>query len=90
MLIQKLYNTLSEDLASSERARRAAEAERDELQGEITNNSSKGSLMIDEKRRLEAGIAGIKFKKFLKICNKKKFHLIFNGRAVMSLNSSNC
>lgn len=50
---------LTEDLASSERARRAAEAERDELQEEINSNSSKGSLMIDEKRRLEARIAAL-------------------------------
>lgn len=50
---------LTEDLASSERARRAAETERDELQEEINSNSSKGSLMIDEKRRLEARIAAL-------------------------------
>ncbi|KAH8346370.1 hypothetical protein KR084_008626, partial [Drosophila pseudotakahashii] len=48
---------LTEDLASSERARRAAETERDELAEEIANNANKGSLMIDEKRRLEARIA---------------------------------
>uniref|UniRef100_A0A0K8TZ85 Myosin heavy chain, non-muscle n=1 Tax=Bactrocera latifrons TaxID=174628 RepID=A0A0K8TZ85_BACLA len=48
---------LTEDLASSERARRSAETERDELAEEIANNASKGSLMIDEKRRLEARIA---------------------------------
>ena len=48
---------LTEDLASSERARRAAETERDELQEEINSNSNKGSLMIDEKRRLEARIS---------------------------------
>lgn len=50
---------LTEDLASSERARRAAETERDELQEEINSNSSKGSLMIDEKRRLEARISSL-------------------------------
>ncbi|XP_055526751.1 myosin heavy chain, non-muscle isoform X1 [Wyeomyia smithii] len=50
---------LSEDFASSERARRAAEAERDELLEEINSNSNKGSLMIDEKRRLELRIAGL-------------------------------
>jgi myosin protein heavy chain len=33
---------LSEDLAASERARRAAESERDELQEEISNNANKG------------------------------------------------
>ncbi|KAL5288885.1 MYH9 family protein [Megaselia abdita] len=47
---------LTEDLASSERARRAAETERDELAEEISSNANKGSLMIDEKRRLEARI----------------------------------
>ncbi|CAO1373534.1 unnamed protein product [Diamesa serratosioi] len=50
---------LTEDLASSERARRAAETERDELQEEMISNSSKGSLMIDEKRRLEARISSL-------------------------------
>ncbi|XP_063701488.1 myosin heavy chain, non-muscle isoform X2 [Culicoides brevitarsis] len=50
---------LNEDLASSERARRAAETERDELQEEINSNSNKGTLMIDEKRRLEARIAAL-------------------------------
>lgn len=48
---------LTEDLASSERARRAAETERDELAEEINSNANKGSLMVDEKRRLEARIA---------------------------------
>ncbi|XP_064213332.1 myosin heavy chain, non-muscle isoform X2 [Tribolium castaneum] len=48
---------LSEDHASSERARRAAEAERDELLEEVNNTNSKGALLIDEKRRLEARIA---------------------------------
>lgn len=33
---------MSEDLASAERARRAAESERDELQEEISSNSNKG------------------------------------------------
>lgn len=33
---------MSEDLASAERARRAAESERDELQEEINSNSNKG------------------------------------------------
>ncbi|GFQ86245.1 myosin heavy chain, non-muscle [Trichonephila clavata] len=47
---------LQEDLASSERARKAAEAERDELHEEINNNASKGTLLVDEKRRLEARI----------------------------------
>ncbi|XP_021938647.1 myosin heavy chain, non-muscle isoform X2 [Zootermopsis nevadensis] len=63
---------MSEDLASAERARRVAESERDELQEEISSNSSKGrrisvimanspaqaaTLLLDEKRRLEARIA---------------------------------
>ncbi|CAH1377228.1 myosin heavy chain, non-muscle isoform X2 [Tenebrio molitor] len=48
---------LSEDHASAERARRAAEAERDELLEEVNNSNSKGALLIDEKRRLEARIA---------------------------------
>ncbi|KAK7870316.1 hypothetical protein R5R35_003705 [Gryllus longicercus] len=47
---------MSEDLASAERARRAAESERDELQEEISNNANKGTLLLDEKRRLEARI----------------------------------
>ncbi|XP_037927144.1 myosin heavy chain, non-muscle isoform X2 [Hermetia illucens] len=50
---------LTEDLSSSERARRAAESERDELLEEINANASKGTLMIDEKRRLEARIASL-------------------------------
>jgi hypothetical protein len=33
---------MSEDLASAERAKRAAECERDELQEEINSNSNKG------------------------------------------------
>lgn len=45
-----------EDLANSERIRRAAEAERDELQEEINTNVSRSSLLQDEKRRLEARI----------------------------------
>ncbi|KAG5332355.1 MYSN protein, partial [Acromyrmex charruanus] len=48
---------LTEDFASSERARRTAENERDELQEEVNNNANKGTLMLDEKRRLEARIA---------------------------------
>uniref|UniRef100_H2RW08 Myosin heavy chain 10 n=1 Tax=Takifugu rubripes TaxID=31033 RepID=H2RW08_TAKRU len=42
---------LHEDLAASERGRRHAEQERDELQDEISNT------LMDEKRRLEARIA---------------------------------
>ncbi|PSN45224.1 Myosin-11 [Blattella germanica] len=48
---------MSEDLASAERGRRAAESERDELQEEINSSSNKGTLLLDEKRRLEARIA---------------------------------
>nr|CAD7462020.1 unnamed protein product [Timema tahoe] len=48
---------LAEDLASAERARRAAEGERDELQEEINSSANKGTLLLDDKRRLEARIA---------------------------------
>ncbi|XP_058796556.1 myosin heavy chain, non-muscle isoform X2 [Phymastichus coffea] len=48
---------MTEDLTSSERARRVAETERDELQEEINNNANKGTILLDEKRRLEARIA---------------------------------
>ena len=37
---------MSEDLGSAERARRAAESERDELQEEINNNSNKGYVSL--------------------------------------------
>lgn len=37
---------MTEDLASAERARRAAEAERDELQEEINNSANKGWVKI--------------------------------------------
>ncbi|KAF8772017.1 myosin heavy chain, non-muscle-like isoform X2 [Argiope bruennichi] len=47
---------LQEDLANSERIRRAAEAERDELQEEINLAASRSSLLQDEKRRLDARI----------------------------------
>ncbi|XP_044734000.1 myosin heavy chain, non-muscle isoform X1 [Chrysoperla carnea] len=47
---------VTEDLAASERNRRAAEGERDELQEEVNSNTSKTTLLIDEKRRLEARI----------------------------------
>uniref|UniRef100_A0A6M2DP06 Putative myosin class v heavy chain n=1 Tax=Xenopsylla cheopis TaxID=163159 RepID=A0A6M2DP06_XENCH len=49
----------NEDLASAERARRAAETERDELAEEASASANKGSLMADEKRRLEARIAAL-------------------------------
>jgi chromosome segregation ATPase len=48
-----------EDLAAAERARRAAETERDEYMEEINNHSSRGTLMADEKRRLEARIQAL-------------------------------
>uniref|UniRef100_A0A3Q2YCY8 Myosin, heavy chain 10, non-muscle n=1 Tax=Hippocampus comes TaxID=109280 RepID=A0A3Q2YCY8_HIPCM len=44
---------LQEDHAASERARRHAEQERDELADEISNSTSGKSLLLDEKRRLE-------------------------------------
>lgn len=48
---------MTEDLAAAERGRRAAEAERDELQEEVNANVNKSAVMIDEKRRLEARIS---------------------------------
>uniref|UniRef100_A0A668AX73 Myosin, heavy chain 10, non-muscle n=1 Tax=Myripristis murdjan TaxID=586833 RepID=A0A668AX73_9TELE len=48
---------LQEDHAASERARRHAEQERDELADEISNSASGKSSLLDEKRRLEARIA---------------------------------
>merc|ERR1711879_149232 len=50
---------MQEDLSSAERARRTAEAERDDLQEEINANAGKGSIMSDEKRRLDARIASL-------------------------------
>ncbi|XP_031631624.1 myosin heavy chain, non-muscle isoform X2 [Contarinia nasturtii] len=50
---------LSEDLASSERVKRAAEVERDELLDEMQSLTNKSSLVVDEKRRLEARIASL-------------------------------
>ncbi|KAK1877210.1 Myosin-10, partial [Dissostichus eleginoides] len=44
---------LHEDLAASERGRRHAEQERDELQDEISNSTSGKSALMEEKRRLE-------------------------------------
>merc|ERR1711936_109648 len=43
----------------AERARRTAEAERDDLQEEISSSAVKGSIMSDEKRRLDARIAAL-------------------------------
>uniref|UniRef100_A0A672HDH2 Myosin, heavy chain 10, non-muscle n=1 Tax=Salarias fasciatus TaxID=181472 RepID=A0A672HDH2_SALFA len=45
------------DHAASERARRHAEQERDELADEISNSASGKSSLLEEKRRLEARIA---------------------------------
>ena len=50
---------LQEDLSAADRARRAAEAERDDLQEEINSSAGKGSLLSDEKRRLDARIAAL-------------------------------
>ncbi|XP_052834540.1 myosin heavy chain, non-muscle isoform X3 [Octopus bimaculoides] len=47
---------LQEDLATAERARKNAEAERDELQEEIASGSVSKSSLSDEKRRLELRI----------------------------------
>lgn len=67
--INLLFFPLKQDLSSAERARRAAEAERDDLQEEINSHAGKGSLMSDEKRRLDARI-GKKLLLFLKILKK--------------------
>ncbi|MCP6117029.1 hypothetical protein NL387_27455, partial [Klebsiella pneumoniae] len=48
-----------EELAAAERARRQAEAERDDLHDELNNTSAKSTLLIDEKKRLEARIAAL-------------------------------
>uniref|UniRef100_A0A7N6A7K3 Myosin, heavy chain 10, non-muscle n=1 Tax=Anabas testudineus TaxID=64144 RepID=A0A7N6A7K3_ANATE len=48
---------LQEDHAASERARRHAEQERDELADEISNSACGKSSLLEEKRRLEARIA---------------------------------
>ncbi|KAF7213183.1 myosin-10 isoform X3 [Nothobranchius furzeri] len=48
---------LQEDHAASERARRHAEQERDELADEISNSAAGKSSLLEEKRRLEARIA---------------------------------
>ncbi|XP_064478099.1 myosin heavy chain, non-muscle-like isoform X2 [Ornithodoros turicata] len=45
---------LQEDLAAAERARRAAEADRDELQDEVSSAVAKTSLLMEDKRKLEA------------------------------------
>ncbi|XP_065065923.1 myosin-10-like isoform X1 [Rhopilema esculentum] len=50
------FMQMQEDLSSAERARKAIEAERDELLEEINNNSTNRNLMAEEKKRLEAQI----------------------------------
>ncbi|CAL8123296.1 unnamed protein product [Orchesella dallaii] len=50
---------LQEELASSERARRAAESERDEYAEEVSNGANRGTLLADDKRRLEARIQAL-------------------------------
>uniref|UniRef100_A0A2K5HEM1 Myosin-10 n=1 Tax=Colobus angolensis palliatus TaxID=336983 RepID=A0A2K5HEM1_COLAP len=54
---ESLAHLRGPELASSERARRHAEQERDELADEIANSTSGKSALLDEKRRLEARIA---------------------------------
>ncbi|XP_060921730.1 myosin-9-like isoform X1 [Labrus mixtus] len=48
---------MQEEVAAAERAKRQAQQERDELQDEINNGTSKSALVIEERRRLEARIA---------------------------------
>ncbi|XP_077474665.1 myosin-11-like isoform X2 [Stigmatopora argus] len=48
---------LQEMLVAAERARKQAEAERDEMAEELANNSSGKTMMSDEKRRLDAKIS---------------------------------
>lgn len=48
---------LQEDLAASERARKAIQAEKDELLEEINSGSASKNAWLEEKRRLEARIA---------------------------------
>lgn len=51
--------TQAEELAAAERARRHAETERDDLADEFNNLNTKSTLLIDEKKRLEARIAAL-------------------------------
>jgi myosin protein heavy chain len=48
---------LQEDLAASERSRKAVQAERDELADELANGGAGKASWLDEKRRLEQRIA---------------------------------
>jgi len=50
---------VTEDLAATERARRSAEGERDEMAEELGSNASRGGALLDEKRRLEARITAL-------------------------------
>jgi myosin heavy chain 9/10/11/14 len=50
---------VTEDLAAAERARRAAESERDEMAEELGSNATRGGALLDEKRRLEARITAL-------------------------------
>ncbi|XP_075896934.1 uncharacterized protein myh14 isoform X2 [Nelusetta ayraudi] len=48
---------LTEELSVSERQRRQAQQERDEMADEMVNNSTGKSAMLEEKRRLEARVS---------------------------------
>ncbi|XP_041839151.1 LOW QUALITY PROTEIN: myosin-9-like [Melanotaenia boesemani] len=48
---------IQEDLATADKLKRQAQTERDEFQDEMNSSNSKNSLLLDEKRRLEARIA---------------------------------
>ncbi|XP_064606783.1 myosin-10-like [Liolophura sinensis] len=47
---------LQEELAAAERARRAAETDRDEVQDELNQSQAARNTLLDEKRRLDARI----------------------------------
>ncbi|XP_041978089.1 myosin heavy chain, non-muscle isoform X2 [Aricia agestis] len=49
----------AEEVAAAERARRHAEAERDDRDDELTAGNAKITLLVDEKKRLEARIAAL-------------------------------
>ena len=50
---------MQEDLNTAERARRAIEAERDELLEELNNNTSAKTAVAEERKRWEAQIAAL-------------------------------